>query len=141
MSQADIDALAEFLKAADCQLDYELPVLNNTPANAADEVSYVQEKVGSNLLAVGFGNEPDAPRYNTNASEFAATWNAYAKAALARNNNLHFEGPDVGTATDLGPWVSAWYKEEIRPFRSSMQGSTTTCMDQPAVRVVQRRSC
>ena len=111
VSQADIDALAEFLKAANCQLDYEAPVLNNTPANAADEVSYVQEKVGSNLLAVGFGNEPDAPRYNTNASEFAATWNAFAKAALALNNNLHFEGPDVGTATDLGPWVSAWYKE------------------------------
>jgi hypothetical protein len=59
VSEADIDALAEFLKAANCQLDYSAPVLNNTPENAADEVSYVQEKVGSNLIAVGFGNEPD----------------------------------------------------------------------------------
>ncbi len=111
VSEADIDALAEFLKAANCKLDYSAPVLNNTPENAADEVSYVEEKVGGNLIAVGFGNEPDAPRYKTTASEFAATWHAFATAALARNNNLYFEGPDVGTATDLGPWVSAWYKE------------------------------
>ena len=108
VSQADIDALAEFLKAANCQLDYSAPVLNNTPENAADEVSYVQQKVGSNLIAVGFGNEPDADTLTPTG--FAATWNAFASAALALNKSLQFEGPNVGIASDLGPWVSAWYE-------------------------------
>jgi Chitobiase/beta-hexosaminidase C-terminal domain len=109
VSQADIDALAEFLIAANCKLDYSAPVLNNTPENAADEVSYVQEKVGSNLIAVGFGNEPNPATLTPTG--FAATWNTFASAALARNNKLQFEGPNVGIASLLGPWVSAWYKE------------------------------
>jgi hypothetical protein len=109
VSRADIDALADFLQAANCQLDYSAPVLNNTPENAADEVSYVQEKVGSNLIAVGFGNEPNPATLTPTG--FAATWHAFASAALARNNKLQFSGPNVGIASLLGPWVSAWYKE------------------------------
>jgi hypothetical protein len=111
ISRADIDALASFLKAADCKLDYTASILNNTPSSAADELSYVDSVVGKGLLAVGFGNEPDVEPYTMSAVAYARAWNTFAKAALARDGNLRFKGPETGIVTNLGLWLSAWYAE------------------------------
>jgi hypothetical protein len=111
ISRADIDALASFLKAAGCKLDYTASILKNTPSSAADELSYVDSAVGDALLAVGFGNEPDVAPYTLSAVPYAQEWNTFANAALARDPNLRFKGPDTGIVKNLGVWLSAWYKE------------------------------
>jgi hypothetical protein len=111
ISRADIDALASFLTAADCKLDYTASILNNTPSSAADELSYVDSVVGKSLLAVGFGNEPDVAPYTMTAVAYAQAWNTFATAALARDGNLRFKGPETGIVTNLGLWLSAWYAE------------------------------
>jgi hypothetical protein len=112
VSRADIDDLAAFVKAANCKLDYAAPMANNTLSNAADELSYVASAVGANLLAVGFGNEPDAASSTAiAAANYAKSWNLFARAALARNKNLRFKGPDTGIASNLGTWMTAWYTE------------------------------
>jgi hypothetical protein len=110
ISRADLDALASFLQAADCKLDYTASILNNTPSSAADELSYVDSVVGDALLAVGFGNEPDVAPYTMSAIAYAQEWNTFAKAALARDPNLRFKGPETGIVTNLGVWLSAWYE-------------------------------
>jgi hypothetical protein len=114
ISRADIDALASFLKGANCKLDYSAAFVGNTPANAADELSYVHSAIGENLLGVGFGNEPDgAPDTVSEAVAYAKAWNAFAQVALARDGDLLFKGPDTGIATDLGNWLSAWYDANL----------------------------
>jgi hypothetical protein len=110
ISRADIDALASFLKAANCKLDYTAAILNNTPASAAEELAYVNSVVGEDLLAVGFGNEPDGAPYTMSAVAYAESWHTFAQAALARENSLRFKGPETGIATDLGVWLPAWYE-------------------------------
>jgi hypothetical protein len=107
MSRADVDALASFIKAANCKLDYSASFLANTASSAANEVSYVAGATGPDLLAVGFGNEPDG--YSMTAAKFAAAWNTFAKEALSQNSNLQFKGPETGIATNLALWLGAWY--------------------------------
>ena len=108
VSRADIDALAKFLEAADCKLDYNAAILKNTPANAAIELAYVESAVGSNLIGVGFGNEPDG--YGMTPTQYAALWNTFAVAALKADGKLKFKGPETAVASSLGPWMTAWYK-------------------------------
>ncbi len=111
ISRADIDALASFVREANCKLDYTASIVNNTPADAASELAYVDSVAGENLLAVGFGNEPDSTGDVAHATAYAQTWNTFAKAALALDPNLRFKGPDTGIATDLAVWLTAWYQE------------------------------
>jgi hypothetical protein len=108
ISEVDIQALAGFLKAANCKADYGIAITGNTPAKAASEAAYVTEELGSNLLAVGFGNEPDGT--GVTAAAYAAQWNTFATAALAENSNMKFKGPETGIASNLGTWLTAWYQ-------------------------------
>ncbi len=108
ISEVDIQALAGFLKAANCKVDYNIAITGNTPAAAASEAAYVAEELGPNLLAVGFGNEPDGG--GVTATAYAAQWNTFATAALAQNPSLKFQGPDPGIASHLGTWLTAWYQ-------------------------------
>jgi hypothetical protein len=108
LSQVDIQALAAFLKAAKCQVDYGIALTGNTPAAAASEAAYVAQELGSNLLAIGFGNEPDGT--GVTAAAYAAQWNTFATAALANDENLKFKGPETGIASNLGTWLTAWYQ-------------------------------
>jgi hypothetical protein len=112
VSRVDIDALVAFVKAANCKLDYAAPMTNNSLSNAADEVTYVATGMGDDLLAIGFGNEPDsASTTAAAAASFAKSWKLFAQAAQERDGSLRFKGPDTGIATDLETWMSAWYAE------------------------------
>ena len=112
VSQADIEALAGFLNAANCKLDYTAEILNNTPANAANEIAYVERTVTPNWLGFGFGNEPDGSDFNgISAVNYAKEWNTFAEAALSTDSKLLFKGPETGIASNLGTWLAAWYQQ------------------------------
>ena len=109
VAPADIQALAGFLEATNCKLDYSAEIINNTPANAANELAYVSQTIpAANLLAVGFGNEPDDYK-GQNSTSYARLWNTFARTALAQDNKLVFKGPDTAVASSLGSWLGSWY--------------------------------
>lgn len=112
VSEVDIDGLAKFIKLANCKLYYVAAILKNTPENAASELAYVGGAAGSNLLAVGFGNEPEG--YGMTAAQYATLWNSFATAALQADSSLKFAGPDTAVASNLGVWLTAWYQENSK---------------------------
>jgi hypothetical protein len=107
---AAIDALAEFLRAAQWRLIYGVNFGNSTPQRAADEAAYVAERIGDRLQFFQIGNEPDLYAKASNGTrstgwsfaDYVREWTGFAEAIVARVPHARFGGPDVAASSD---WV------------------------------------
>jgi len=116
---AAIDALAGFLDATGWTLIYGLNFGNSTPARAAAEAAYVQQKLGSRLNFFQIGNEPDLYQKASNGTrppgwgfdDYVREWLAFADAVSARVPEARFGGPDTAASSD---WVIR-FGNEVAP--------------------------
>jgi len=131
IAPTDIDALAAFLQAAGWQCLYGInlggsgPVpytsgsltATTTPALAAAEVAYVASKLGSSLLGIEIGNEPDLYGSSYYAgttwdlSAFETVWDQFRAAILAQTSDVAITGPaDAGNESKwtvpFGQWAT-----------------------------------
>lgn len=116
IAPSDVDALAGFLQATGWQCLYGInlggagpdAVAPTTPALAAEEVAYVAQKLGSQLLGIEIGNEPDlyGKTYfagNWSLSQFVALWEEFRTAILAATPGVTITGP--ADATNETSWT------------------------------------
>ena len=94
-------ALHGFLKATGWKLIYGLNLGTGTPAEAADEAKAVGNIMGSDLVALQIGNEPDL--FSSNGlrpkiygfDDFYKEWVAFDTAIKAEDPNAPVAGPDT----------------------------------------------
>jgi len=105
VAPADINALAAFAQATGWKVIYGVALAFSTPADAAAEVAYVANALGSNLLAIEIGNEPDDYTDSTDMtagypawtySEYLAEFKSFASAILATTPSAPLAGPASG---------------------------------------------
>jgi hypothetical protein len=83
---ADVDALAAFARATGWSVIYGINLADNTTANSVDEATYAATALGSSLLGLEIGNEPDLYASNGDRAttytfaDFDAEWTAVAAA-------------------------------------------------------------
>jgi hypothetical protein len=95
---SDINSLAAFLPATGWPVLYGVNLAQSTPAVAAAEVAYTAKTLGSNLLGIEIGNEPDlyAGHYFPSTwtySDYFALWQSFASAILAQTPGVPLTGP------------------------------------------------
>jgi hypothetical protein len=115
IAPSDIDALAAFLKATGWQCIYGINLGGSatgatTQALAAEEVAYAYEQLGSALVGIEIGNEPDlygaSGSYyagNWSLSQFVTLWSKYRSSILATTPGVSITGP--ADAGDLSTWT------------------------------------
>jgi len=99
ITRAGVDRLAQFVKACGWKVIYGMNFVTNSPANMADEASYVAAALGSALIGFELCNEPDlydrnalAASVNTYAT-FKPRWEQYANAVRAAAPTVALTGP------------------------------------------------
>jgi len=127
IAPGDVDSLAAFVKAAGWQCLYGINLGGaaagaTTPALAAAEVAYAAQQLGSSLLGIEIGNEPDlygdAGNYfagNWSLSQFLTFWDEFRAAILASTPGVPITGPaDAGNeSTWTVPFGETVTKSEI----------------------------
>jgi hypothetical protein len=105
IAPSDLAALAAFVKATGWQCLYGINLGGaatgaTTPALAAAEVAYAAEQLGSSLIGIEIGNEPDAYgdpggyfAGNWTLSDFLNLWGQFRSAILASTPAVHITGP------------------------------------------------
>ena len=89
---ADVDALADFLKATGWRALYGVNLLSSTPALATDEVKYVSGKLKDSLYGIEIGNEIN---YFGSYGTVKAKWESFAAAIKAAVPSADLAGPAV----------------------------------------------
>jgi hypothetical protein len=119
IAPSDIDSLSAFLKATGWQCLYAINLGGSAPgapfptttALAAEEVAYVVKSLGSSLLGIEIGNEPDdyGSSYYAgqpwNLSTFETLWEQYRSAILATTPSAPITGPAVSVVSRLNSWT------------------------------------
>lgn len=123
IAPADVDALAAFLKATGWQCLYGVNLGGSgpapytsgtftaatTPALAAEEAAYVSAQLGSSLLGIEIGNEPDlyGSSYYTGVtwtvSTFETVWEQFRAAIVAQTPGVNITGP--ADASNESKWT------------------------------------
>jgi hypothetical protein len=131
IAPSDINALAAFLKSAGWQCLYGINLggagpapytsgsfsAATTPALAGEEAAYVATQLGSSLLGIEIGNEPDL--YGTtyfsgttwNISTFETLWEQFRAAIVAQTPGINVTGPadasnESGWTVPFGEWAT-----------------------------------
>ena len=107
--------LAGFLDATGWKLIYGLNFGRGTAGQAAEEGAYVTRIMGSRLIALQIGNEPDG--YNRHGLrppewgylDYLKQWNEWAQIIRDRTPSVPLAGPDVAGKTD---WFDSFAKQE-----------------------------
>jgi hypothetical protein len=127
IAPSDVDLLAAFVKAAGWQCLYGVNLGGaatgaTTPALAAAEVAYAAQQLGSSLLGIEIGNEPDlygdSGHYfagNWSLSQFLTLWGQFRTAILASAPGVPITGPaDAGNeSTWTVPFAQSATKNDI----------------------------
>jgi len=92
-SQADVDALFAFAKAADLKVIFTLRLNHGDPADAAAMAKYISEKYSNNLDGLTIGNEPNV--FSTNYETYLAEWKRFAAVISSNVPGVKFCGPGV----------------------------------------------
>lgn len=92
--------LRAFLDATGWSCLYGLNLGQGTEQNAVEEAAAAYQILGSRLLALQIGNEPDSFRNRFRPAtygpdDFLREWNSYRRAIVARVPNAKFAGPDI----------------------------------------------
>jgi hypothetical protein len=121
VAPADVDRLADFLRATDWRVIYGLygcggysdrgrsePSLADAIARSTDEAVYVASKLGDHLVDFEIGNEPDLygsknanlqpPKFSE--ADFERLWNGYAASIRAAVPAAVFSGPAAAGHAD-----------------------------------------
>ena len=125
----NITALAGFLQATGWLCLYGVNFATSTPALAAEEVGYVVSALGSNLLGIEFGNEPD--EYSTAGhffignwpfQDFLTRWDLFRTAVVETAPNVPITGPAAGGGNNIATWTL--------PFGQAVTASEITLLTQ-----------
>jgi hypothetical protein len=123
IAPADVNALAAFLKATGWQCLYGINLGGSGPAPytsgsftatttlalAAEEVAYVASQLGSSLLGIEIGNEPDLYGSSYYAgttwtvSTFETVWEQFRAAIVAQTPGVNITGP--ADASNESSWT------------------------------------
>ncbi len=104
--------LAGFLQATGWLCLYGVNLATSTPALAAEEVGYAVSALGSNLLGIEIGNEPD--EYGVAGSFFAGNWTfqqflsrwyLFRSAILQAAPHVPITGPSTGGGNHISTWT------------------------------------
>ena len=111
---SDVNALAAFVSAASWPVLYGVNLAQSTPAVAAAEVAYAAKALGSNLLGIEIGNEPDlyAGHYFPSSwtyADYYTLWQSFASAILAQTPGVPLTGPVTAYNTT---WFSSFAQAE-----------------------------
>lgn len=112
VTTAQVDRLAAFTKASGWPVIFGLNLANKNVSQAVDEASYVYNKLGSNLLSLQNGNEPDffykglRPK-SYDYADYSNDWISYFLPIKKQLHNVAFSGPDVT------PFNSGWINDFV----------------------------
>ena len=108
----EIKALAGFLQATGWLCLYGVNLATSTPAQAAEEVAYAVSVLGSNLLGIEIGNEPDEYGIpgnffagNWTFEDYLARWNMFRSAILQSAPNVAITGPAAAGGNHITTWT------------------------------------
>ncbi len=135
-SEADLDSLFQFAKAAEVKIIYCLRLHNGDPQADAATVKYILSRYAAQMDCFSIGQEPSAYRVekkDTRAQtermgaanekykyeNYAADWKKFADAIIAENPDVKFCGPSVHNN-------GAWAKNFIADFGKSNHVSLVT---------------
>ncbi len=112
-SQADVDQLFAFAKAADVKVVYTLRLNQGDPAAAAEMDNYISRHYVGQLDFFAIGNEPNV--FSTNFDVYLTEWKRYAAQITAPSNS-----PD---AKFCGPGVSPGHEKWSAQFAQNLAAS------------------
>lgn len=99
ITPADLSALASLAKASGWKVILGVTLKQYDPARAADEASHAAAALGSSLLDIEIGNEPDLyPQYSGNSAQYVTDFHAYVQAITAAVPGIPIEGSDAATS-------------------------------------------
>ncbi len=129
ISSTNIKDLAGFLQATGWLCLYAINLATSTPALAAEEASFAASALGSNLLGIEIGNEPDeygvAGNYfagNWTFQEFLSRWDLFRAAILQAAPHVPITGPATGGGNHISTWTL--------PFGQAVTPSELTLLTQ-----------
>jgi hypothetical protein len=112
VTPVEIKALAVFLQATGWLCLYGVNFATSTPAQAAEEVAYAVSVLGSNLLGIEIGNEPDEYGIpgnffagNWTFEDYFARWNMFRSAILQSAPHVPITGPATGGGNHITTWT------------------------------------
>lgn len=133
---SDVDSLAAFISAVGWPVLYGVNLAQSTPAVAASEVAYAAKALGSNLLGIEIGNEPDlySGHYFPSTwsfSDYLTLWQSFASAILAQTTGVPLTGP---VTADNTTWFSSFAQAEgksvvllsMHYYRANGEAATST---------------
>ncbi len=120
-SDADIDRVFGFAKAAGVKVIYSLQLLNGNPRRDAATARYIWTSYRRNLECFALGNEPDVPSYHypphgagtgtdpaiRGYRSYLADWRKFALTILRAVPTAKFAGPDAA-----GKLWAAWFARD-----------------------------
>jgi hypothetical protein len=129
ITASNVQDLAGFLKATGWLCLYGVNLATSTPALAAEEVACVVSALGSNLLGIELGNEPD--EYGVAGNFFAGNWtfqnflnrwNSFRSVILQAVPHVPMTGPATGGGNHISTWTL--------PFAEAVTPSELTLLTQ-----------
>ncbi len=118
VTPVEIKALAGFLEATGWPCIYGVNFATSTPAQAAEEVAYAVSVLGSNLLGIEIGNEPDEYGVpgnffagNWTFEDYLARWNMFRSAILQSAPKVAITGPAVAGGNHITTWTLPFGQE------------------------------
>ncbi|HVW98345.1 MAG TPA: glycosyl hydrolase family 79 C-terminal domain-containing protein [Mucilaginibacter sp.] len=116
ITPTDIDRLSALSNAAGWPVMFGLNLGENDARKAAVEAAYIRQRMGANLYAFQFGNEPDAYgpyehlRYaGYSPADFMAEWENYRQVVGTAVPDASFAGPDIASNNS---WIQAFAGRE-----------------------------
>lgn len=114
LTTTDIDAFSGFAKSLGWPVLFGLNLGNSTPSVAVNESQYLSSSLGSQLLALQIGNEPDLFSRNGirtssySSNNFITEWESYYTPIHNALPQVKFAGPDVSYNTNwVGTFIGA----------------------------------
>jgi hypothetical protein len=108
-SDADVDSLFAFAKAADAKVIYTLRLRQNAdPTDGARRAKYIMDRYAEQLVGFAIGNEPNV--YAKEFDQYSAAVHAYIAAVTALSPDAKFCGP--GST----PGKAAWSRDYANEF-------------------------
>lgn len=136
VSPANVRNLANFLQATGWLCLYGINLATSTPALAAEEAGFAASALGSNLLGIEIGNEPDEYGIpgkffagNWTFQDFLSRWYAFRTAVLQVAPTIPITGPATGGGNHISSWTL--------PFGQAVTASELTLLTQHYYRPTQ----